>query len=189
MTVLAQARRGVFAGDVARFTTAATDLDYGERIVKRVTERVVLRLLIQTGRGLDELVDADVDELATALHRCAEAKGNRSSWVNDRSLVLAAHRVLFHLGVLDTPPQDPRRRPGLAGHYSGVDEPLRTLFLDYCEQAAATRAPATVKAIASHLAGFGRFLVRPHPHPDLPPRHSSTAAPTSALPPARHRPA
>ena len=95
-------------------------------IVKRVTERVVLRLLIQTGRGLDELVAADVDELATALHRCAEAKGNRSSWVNDRSLVLAAHRVLFHLGVLDTAPQDPRRRPGLAGHYSGVDEPLRT---------------------------------------------------------------
>ena len=82
---------------------------------------------------------ADVDELATAFHRRAEAKGNRSSWVNDRSLVLAAHRVLFHLGVLDTPPEDPRRRPGLAGHYSGVgDEPLRTLFLDYCEQAAAT---------------------------------------------------
>ena len=156
--LLAAAGRGVFAGDVARFATTATDLDYGGHVVKRVTERVVVRLLIQTGRGLDELVTADVDELATALQGCAEAKGNRSSWVNDRALVLAAHRVLFHLGVLATPPQDPRRRPGLAGHYSGVDEPLRTLLLDYCEQAAATRAPATVKAIASHLAGFGRFL-------------------------------
>ena len=66
--------------------------------------------------------------------------------------------MLFHLGVLDQPPTDPRRRPGLAGHYSGVAEPLRGLLLGYCAQAAATRAPATVKAIASHLAGFGRFL-------------------------------
>jgi len=156
--LLAQARRGVFAGDIARFATAATDLDYGAHIVKRTTERVVLRVLIQTGRLLDEVSTADIDELAAAFRRCAEAKGNRSSWVNDRSLVYAAHRVLFHLGVLDTPPEDPRRRPGLAGHYSGVDEPLRSLFLDYCDQAAATRAPATVKAIASHLAGFGRFL-------------------------------
>ena len=145
----------MFAGDIARFATAATDLDYGGHIVKRTTARVVLRLLIQTGRPLDEVVVADVDELAAAFRRRAEVKGNRSSWVNDRSLVYAAHRVLFHLGVLDTPPEDPRRRPGLAGHYSGVDEPLRSLFLDYCDQAAATRAPATVKAIASHLAGFG----------------------------------
>jgi hypothetical protein len=66
--------------------------------------------------------------------------------------------VLFHLGVLPRPPADPRRRPGLGGHYSGVAEPLRGLLLGYCAQAAATRAPATVKAIASHLAGFGRFL-------------------------------
>ena len=124
--LLAQARRGVFAGDIARFATAATDLDYGGHIVKRTTERVVLRVLIQTGRPLDEVVMADIDELAAAFRRCAEAKGNRSSWVNDRSLVYAAHRVLFHLGVLDTPPEDPRRRPGLAGHYSGVDEPLRS---------------------------------------------------------------
>jgi hypothetical protein len=36
-----------------------------------------------------------------------------------------------------------------------VAEPLRSVFLDYCAQAASTHAPATVKAIASHLAGFG----------------------------------
>ncbi|HUT79423.1 MAG TPA: integrase, partial [Polyangia bacterium] len=161
--LLAQARRSMFAGDVARFATAATDLDYGGHIVKRTAERVVVRLLIQTGRPLHELTIADLDDLAAALRHRAEAKGNRSNWVNDRSLVYATHRVLFHLGVLGAPPQDPRRRPGLAGHYSGVEEPLRTLFLDYCGQAAATRAPATMKAIASHLAGFGRFLARLDP--------------------------
>ena len=156
--LITQARRSVFAADLTRFTTAATDLDYGGHIVKRSAERVVLRLLIQTGRPLSGLTTADLDELAAAFRRCAEAKANRRSWANDRSLVHATHRVLFHLGILGAPPEDPRRRPGLAGHYSGVGEPLRALFLDYCAQAAATRAPATVKSIASHLAGFGRFL-------------------------------
>jgi integrase len=156
--LITRARRSVFAADLTRFTTAATDLDYGGHIVKRSAERVVLRLLIQTGRPLSGLTTADLDELAAAFRRCAEAKANRRSWANDRSLVHATHRVLFHLGILGAPPEDPRRRPGLAGHYSGVGEPLRALFLDYCAQAAATRAPATVKSIASHLAGFGRFL-------------------------------
>jgi integrase len=156
--LLAAAGRSPLAPDVARFTAAATDLDYSGHIVKRATERVVARLLIQTGRPLTALTGADVEELAAAFRGCAEAKGNASSWANDRGLIAAAHRVLFHLGVLADPPTDPRRRPGLDGHYSGVAEPLRGLLLDYCAQAAATRAPATVKAIASHLAGFGRFL-------------------------------
>jgi integrase len=150
--------RSPLAGDVGRFTAAAADLDYSAHIVKRAAERVVVRLLIQTGRPLGALTPADVEELTAAFRSCAEAKGNASSWANDRGLVAAAHRVLFHLGVLPRPPADPRRRPGLGGHYSGVAEPLRGLLLGYCAQAAATRAPATLKAIASHLAGFGRFL-------------------------------
>jgi len=156
--LLAQAGRGPLAAGVTAFTAAATDLDYSAHIVKRAAERVVVRLLIATGRPLGELSTSDLDELAAAFRRHADAKGNASSWANDRVLVSTTHRVLFHLGVLDTPPTDPRRRLGLAGHYSGVPEPLRTLLLDYCTQAGATRAPTTIKAIASHLAGFGRFL-------------------------------
>jgi integrase len=156
--LLTAAGRSPLAGDLARFTAAATDLDYSGHVIKRAAERVVVRLLIQTGRPLGALTAADVEELTAAFRGCAEAKGNASSWANDRGLVAAAHRVLFHLGVLPRPPADPRRRPGLGGHYSGVAEPLRGLLLGYCAQAAATRAPATVKAIASHLAGFGRFL-------------------------------
>ena len=156
--LLAGAARSPLAADVARFTAAATDLDYSGHIVKRAAERVVVRLLIGTGRSLTTLTAGDLEGLADAFGECAAAKGNASSWANDRGLLTAAHRVLFHLGVLTDPPQDPRHRPGLAGHYSGVAEPLRGLLLDYCNQAAATRAPATVKAITSHLAGFGRFL-------------------------------
>jgi len=156
--LLAQAGRGPLAADVTAFTAAATDLDYSAHIVKRAAERVVVRLLIATGRPLRELTASDLAELASAFRRHAQAQGNTSSWANDRVLITTAHRVLFHLGVLNDPPPDPRRRPGLSGHYSGVPDPLRTLLLDYCAQAGATRAPTTMKAIASHLAGFGRFL-------------------------------
>ena len=161
--LLAGAARSPLAADLTRFTVAATDLDYSGHIVKRAAERVVVRLLIGTGRSLTALTAADLEGLADAFRECAAAKGNASSWANDRGLVTAAHRVLFHLGVLPDPPTDPRQRPGLSGHYSGVAEPLRGLLLDYCAHAAATRAPATVKAIASHLAGSGRFLSRLDP--------------------------
>ncbi|MGB8383869.1 MAG: hypothetical protein WCG47_21915 [Dermatophilaceae bacterium] len=156
--LLAQAGRSWLADDIIRFTTAATDLDYGGHAIKRISERVLIRTLIQTGKSLEQLTRLDLDDLAAAMRRYAEGKGNRTGWVNDRGLVLTAHRVLFHLGVLPTPPEDPRRRPGLTGYYSGVPEPMRSLFLDYCTQRAATHAPATVKGTASHLAAFGRFL-------------------------------
>ena len=123
--LLAAAGRSPLAADLATFTAAATDLDYSGHIVKRAAERVVVRLLIQTGRPLTELTATDVDEPAAALRARADQRGNASSWANDRGLVCAAHRVLFHLGVLPDPPEDPRRRPGLDGHYSGVAEPLR----------------------------------------------------------------
>lgn len=161
--LLARGRRGVFAADLTRFTTAATALDYSGHIVKRSAERVVLRLLIQTGRPLNKLTTGDLDELAAACQRRGEVKSNHSGWRNDRELVFATHQVLFHLGIFDAPPEHPCRRSGLDGYCSGVPEPLRTLFLDYCAQAAATRAPTTVQSIAGHLAAFGRFLARLEP--------------------------
>ncbi|HUY99129.1 MAG TPA: tyrosine-type recombinase/integrase [Thermomicrobiaceae bacterium] len=161
--LLAQARRSPLADDIVTFTATATDLDYSAHTVKRAAERVLVRLLIRTGSPLRDLTLADLDELAAAFRRHAEVKGNASSWANDRGLLTAAHRVLFHLGVLPAEPEDPRRARSLEGHYSGVSEPLRTLFLDYLTHAATTRASATVKTIASNLAGFGRFLAGCHP--------------------------
>ena len=48
--LLAQAGRSRVAADLAAFTAAATDLDYSGHIIKRAAERVVVRMLIQTGR-------------------------------------------------------------------------------------------------------------------------------------------
>jgi len=71
--LLAQAGRSRLAGDLTRFTTAATDLDYGGHVIKRVTERVIVRTLIQSGKQLEEITAAD---LVTWHRRCA-AMGRR----------------------------------------------------------------------------------------------------------------
>jgi hypothetical protein len=48
--LLTQAGRGPLAGEITRFATAATELDYSGHTVRCATERVIVRLLIQTGR-------------------------------------------------------------------------------------------------------------------------------------------
>jgi len=187
--LLAQATWSALATDVAIFTTAAADLDFGEHRTKRTAERVVLRVLIQTGRSLQELTTTDLEDLAAAFRRRGQARGNASGWENDRGLVGTAHRILFHLGILPAPPADPRGRTGPGARYDGVAEPLRRLFAQYCAQAGATRAPATIKAIASHLSGFGRFLGSCEPPVtalgDLT-RHEHIEAWLAALAQARH---
>ncbi|MEP6814078.1 MAG: hypothetical protein ABI873_00855, partial [Marmoricola sp.] len=96
--LLAQAARAPLAADVTAFTTAALDLDYGGHLIKRLTERIIVRLLIQTGRPLRELTATDMEDMATAFRRRGQTKGNTSGWANDRTLLGSAHRVLFHLG-------------------------------------------------------------------------------------------
>ncbi len=154
--LLAHTGRGPMAGEVAEFTAAATDLDYSPRTVRCAAERVIVRLLIQTGRPLRNLTVDDLDQLAAAMRRRAD--GRPAAWAADRAMIGTAQRVLFHLGIIDTRPADPRSRPGPEGLLIGVPDPLRTVLADYCTQAAATHAPATVKAIAGHLGAFARFL-------------------------------
>ncbi len=78
--LLTQAGRGPLAGEITTFTTAATELDYSRHTVRCVTERVIVRLLIQTGRPLAQLHAADLDELAAALHRRARTNGKPGAW-------------------------------------------------------------------------------------------------------------
>ena len=98
------------------------------------------------------------------MRRLRRGEGQPSNWANDRGLVAAAHRVLFNLGVLGAGHRPIRGAdPAWPGTTAGSPNRCARLLLDYCAQAAATRAPATMKAIASHLAGFGRFLARLRP--------------------------
>ncbi|MGH7745836.1 MAG: tyrosine-type recombinase/integrase, partial [Candidatus Dormibacteria bacterium] len=60
------------APDLARFTAAAAELGFSERHRSGAGSPVMARLLIQTGRRLDELTGEDLDELAGA---CAARPG------------------------------------------------------------------------------------------------------------------
>jgi integrase len=154
--LLEQAQHGPLAGDLARYGAAAVACDYTAHVIRRSSERVVARLLIQTGRALELLSVSDLDELRAAFRDRADARGK--DWSTDRHLVFATHTVLYHLGILASPPGDPRRAAGLAGYLAVAPAELREPISAYCAQAAATKAPATVKGIAGRLAGFGRFL-------------------------------
>jgi hypothetical protein len=78
--LLAQAARGLLAADIAAFTTAASELNYGALQVKRAAERILVRLLIQTGRPMSQLRVSDLDHWAGVLRRRDEASGKPTVW-------------------------------------------------------------------------------------------------------------
>ena len=157
--LLARGRAQPARRDLARFTAAATELGYSEP--RRQARR-------RTGRG------AAADPDRAPARRADHGRPGRA----DRGVPRLRRREgqRQQLGQLPrpgrrrapgaVPPRRPRPGhrpirgavPGLGGHYSGVAEPLRAAAARLLRAGAATRAPATVKAIASHLAGFGRFL-------------------------------
>ncbi|MGH3614181.1 MAG: hypothetical protein ACRDRK_16620 [Pseudonocardia sp.] len=77
--------------------------------VRCATERVIVRLLIQTGRPPAQLHAADLDELAAALHRRTQANGAPTACAADRAMISTTHRVLLHLGTSRRRTPDHRR--------------------------------------------------------------------------------
>ena len=89
--------------DLQRFMVAATELGFTERVRFATGSQVPARLLIQTGRRLDQLMIADLDVFTAACHERHERTGT------DHKHYLAAvsntQRVLFHLGIVDQLPR------------------------------------------------------------------------------------
>ncbi|MDF2975053.1 MAG: phage integrase family protein, partial [Microvirga sp.] len=88
---------GPIADDLDRFLTAAGELGFTERTRSGVGSQVIGRLLIQTGRRLDALVDGDFDDLLAA---SAARHGTQRPNRHYSSAVHTARQVLFHLGIL-----------------------------------------------------------------------------------------
>ena len=61
--------------DLDRFMAAAAELGFTERVRFATGSQVPARLLIQTGRRLDQLTIADLDEFAAACHDRHERTG------------------------------------------------------------------------------------------------------------------
>ena len=146
----------VLQADLDRFVAAAGELGFSQRQAKAVASQVIARLLIQSGRGLDELTDADLTALAAAGARRQERTGG--TFKQYRGSAHTARQVLFHLGVLASPAPPANPALSLEERMVEVPEPLRNAFVGYLHRKSATCRPKTVSSLATRLAHFGRFL-------------------------------
>ena len=145
-----------FEADMARFMDAAVTVGFTHIQALRVASQSIGRVLLQTGCRLDEVTVADLDALAAACRQRQAATGQ--GWGHYRAAINAAHRVLFHLDVTDTPPpasQTPKSFNDRVGDTSAL---LRPAFVAYLERKLGTCRPKTVSSLATRLAHFGRFL-------------------------------
>jgi integrase len=146
--------------DLDRFMTAAAELGFTERVRFATGSQVPARLLIQTGRRLDRLTVADLGEFTAACRDRQERTGKGHK--HYLAAVSNAHRVLFHLGVVDDPPCSGGPVP-FAARLADVRPPIRGTVVAYLERKRATCQPKTVSAIATRLKHFGVFLAEVDP--------------------------
>jgi len=150
--------------DMVRFVEVAETVGFTPIQSKRAASQSVGRLLIQTGRRLDQLGVADLDALASACREREAATGQ--GWRHYRSAIVCAHQVLFHLDIIDTPPVAVNQPDTLEERFADCTPALRPLFVAYLERKLGTCRPKTVSSLATRLAHFGRFLAALDPELD-----------------------
>jgi integrase len=149
------------AADMARFVETAELVGFTAIQAKRAASQSIGRLLIQTGRCLDELGVADLDALSNAC-RAREAATGRG-WHHYKGALVCAHTVLFHLDVVETPPPPAAEPDTLDERFADCHPSLRPLFVAYLERKLGTCRPKTVSSLATRLAHFARFLTNIDP--------------------------
>ncbi len=146
--------------EIDRFLVAAEDLGFSHRVRVATGSQVPVRLLIQTGRRIDELTLDDLDEFMTACRRRQERTGKG----HQHYLAAVGHtqRVLFHLGVVDHAPHPHGPLP-LPERLAEVTAPLRDELIAYLERKTATCTAKTVSTVTTRLKHFGVFLNQTDP--------------------------
>jgi integrase len=141
--------------DLDRFMTAAAALGFTERVRLATGSQVPARLLIQTGRRLDQLTVVDLQKFSAACHdrHARTGKGHR----HYLAAISNTQRVLYHLGIVDHLPRSGGPVP-FAERLAEVGPPIRDTLIAYLERKRATCQPKTVSGIATRLKHFGVFL-------------------------------
>ncbi len=143
--------------DVHRFAAAAEELGFGVRTRAGAASQVMGRVLLQTGKRLDELADADLSAFDSAVAEAQRQRGRPLRHYTGSAYMTRA--VLYHLGILhEAPNLLGSRRRTWEERMAGVPEGLRRSFVAYLECISATQAEGTVTSRASRLGHFGRFL-------------------------------
>lgn len=119
-------RRSPYAASLDRFMAAATELGFTERVRFATGSQVPIRLLIQTGRPLEQLTIADLNEFAVACRGREERTGKGHHHYT--AALSNAQRVLYHLGIVDQLPRSGGPVP-FAERLAGVSPPIRTALV------------------------------------------------------------
>jgi site-specific recombinase XerD len=161
--ILREAPASPLGPDLKRFLAGAEALGYSAGLRTGMASEVAVRVLIQTGRPLRELTDADFTEFAGAVTR-REARLGRALTHYHQALY-ASRAVIYHLGA-PAGPAPRRSAPGRWSwdrHLAGASPQVRQPIAAYLERLQGTHAPSSVQCAASDLAFFGRFLARHDP--------------------------
>ncbi|HTW09131.1 MAG TPA: tyrosine-type recombinase/integrase [Acidimicrobiales bacterium] len=145
-----------FEADMERFRHGARAIGFTPINSMRMASQSVGRLLVQTNVHLDELTLGDLDELTEACRIRQEQTGK--DWGHYRAALNGAHRVLFHLNIVDTPPPHWQQSKTFADRVVDVHPALQPAFIAYLERKLGTCRPDTVTGMATRLVHFGRFL-------------------------------
>src|SRR5438876_1121923 len=161
--ILREAAASPLGPDLSRFLAGAEALGYSVRARTGMASEVAIRMLIQTGRALAELTDADFDEFGQAISERETRTGRELK--HYRHALYASRAVIYHLGA----PAEPLPKRSTLGrwswerHLDGVGPQVRRPMVAYLERLQGTHARSSVQGAASELAHFGRFLARHDP--------------------------
>lgn len=153
---------GLLAEDLARFLDAAQELGFTERTRSAAASQVIGRLLIQTGRRLDALIDNDFDNLlAASAARHGAGKPSR----HYSSATHTARQVMFHLGVFTEQPVNATSllRQSFTQRMRDATPELRGSFVAYLDRLTATHSRGTVTGTATRLNHFAAHLAAVDP--------------------------
>ncbi|MGB4105461.1 MAG: tyrosine-type recombinase/integrase, partial [Candidatus Microthrix parvicella] len=89
-----------------------------------------------------------------------------NGWQHYRGAIVCAHRVLFHLDIVDTPPATGPQADTLDDRFADCSPVLRPLFVAYLERKLGSCRPKTVSSLATRLAHFARFITETDPDLD-----------------------
>ena len=161
--ILREAAASPLGPDIKRFLAGAEVLGYSPRPRTGMASEIAVRALIQTGKPLAELTDADFAQFGQAITE-REARLGRPLKHYHHALY-ASRAVIYHLGA----PAEPVPKRSTLGrwswerHLDGVSPQVLRPMVAYLERLQGTHARSSVQSTASDLAHFGRFLARHDP--------------------------
>ncbi len=138
---------GALEDDLRRFVVAAGELGFSQRQASSVASQIVARLLIATGRDLDELTAADLDALAVACRERQQRTGR--GWKHYKGALHTCRQVLFHLQILTEPAAAGCKRLPFEQRLAAVPPPLHEALVAYLKRKNVTCVPGTVSGLAT----------------------------------------